>query len=165
MHLDEANETVLRMLQDNSRVSFVELGAALGISESAVRRRVKSLVDGGVIRRFTVELGDRGTASAVVLASVDSGSETSEVASRLLELPGAETIYEITGQYDIMAVITAPSIGEINSSIDGLRKVPGVTNTNTVIILRRVRRDAPKPDLAESSSKRRKKPESGARGA
>lgn len=141
----------------------MELGASLGISESAVRRRVNSLVDGGVIRRFTLELGDRGTASAIVLASVDSGSETSEVASRLLELPGAEIIYEITGQYDIMAIVTAPSIAEINSSIDGLRKVEGVTNTNTVIILRKVRREAPRPKLAESTPKRRKRTRSGAR--
>lgn len=141
----------------------MELGASLGISESAVRRRVNSLVDGGVIRRFTLELGDRGTASAIVLASVDSGSETSEVASRLLELPGAEIIYEITGQYDIMAIVTAPSIAEINSSIDGLRKVEGVTNTNTVIILRKVRREAPRPKLAESAPKRRKRTRSGAR--
>ena len=162
MQLDEANNEIIRMLQENSRRSFVELGSDLGISESAVRRRVKSLVDGGVIRRFTLELGERGTASAVVLASVDSGSETSEVASRLLELPGAEIIYEITGQYDIMAIITAPSIGEINQSIDGLRKVDGVTNTNTVIILRKVRREAPPPELAESASKRSKKAKSGA---
>lgn len=162
MQLDEANNEIIRMLQENSRRSFVDLGSDLGISESAVRRRVKSLVDGGVIRRFTLELGERGTASAVVLASVDSGSETSEVASRLLELPGAEVIYEITGQYDIMAIITAPSIGEINRSIDGLRKVDGVTNTNTVIILRKVRREAPRPELAEGAPKRSKKAKSGA---
>lgn len=153
MHLDEANEAILRMLKENSRRSFVDLGADLGISESAVRRRVKLMADGGVIRRFTLETGDRGTASAIVLASVGADSETSEVATRLLDLPGAEIIYEITGQYDIMAIITAPSIAEINSSIDGLRKVAGITNTNTVIILRKVRREAPPPSLGESRRK------------
>lgn len=153
MRLDEVNRAILGLLKDDSRRSFVDMGSDLGISESAVRRRVKSLVDGGVIRRFTLETGEQGAASAIVLASVDSGSETSEVAERLLELPGAETIYEITGQYDIMAIITAPSIGEINSSIDGLRKIEGVTNTNTVIILRKVRREAPKPELGERRRK------------
>lgn len=163
MHLDEANEAILAMLKDNSRRSFVDIGADLGISESAVRRRVKLMVDGGLIRRFTLETGERGTASAIVLASVGSGSETSEVAARLLELPGAEIIYEITGQYDIMAIITAPSIGEINSSIDGLRKVEGVTNTNTVIILRKVRRDAPKPVIARGRARRKAATKSGAK--
>lgn len=161
MYLDASNKKILRMLQENSRRSFVDLGADLGLSESAVRRRVTQMADGGVIRRFTLEMGDMGAASAIVLASVGADSETSEVATRLLDLPGAEIIYEITGQYDIMAVITAPSIGEINSSIDGLRKVEGITNTNTVIILRKVRRDVPPPSLG--SEARRRKPKSGAR--
>ena len=47
--------------------------------------------------------------------------------------------YEITGQYDISVIIRAPSITEINAAIDELRKIPGVIDTNTVIILRTIR--------------------------
>jgi DNA-binding Lrp family transcriptional regulator len=45
-------------------------------------------------------------------------------------------VYEITGQYDIATVISAPTILEINSYIDEIRKIDGVSDTNTVIILR-----------------------------
>ena len=60
------------------------------------------------------------------------------VSSKLTKLEGVKTVYEITGQYDITVVISAPSISEINQSIDALRKIPGVTDTNTVIILRTI---------------------------
>jgi DNA-binding Lrp family transcriptional regulator len=49
-----------------------------------------------------------------------------------------KTVYEITGQYDITTIISASNISEINNSIDALRKIPGVIDTNTVIILRKI---------------------------
>ncbi len=47
-------------------------------------------------------------------------------------------IYEITGQYDICVIVQAPTISEINACIDNLRKISGVTDTNTVIILKTI---------------------------
>lgn len=47
-------------------------------------------------------------------------------------------IYEITGQHDIAIIMGAAGIREINETIDTVRRVPGVTDTNTVIILRTV---------------------------
>ena len=47
-------------------------------------------------------------------------------------------IYEITGQYDICVIVQAPTISEINICIDNLRKISGVTDTNTVIILKTI---------------------------
>ena len=50
-----------------------------------------------------------------------------------------EIIYEITGQYDIAVIIVAPTIAEINKYIDEVRKIEGVSDTNTVIILKTMR--------------------------
>lgn len=47
-------------------------------------------------------------------------------------------IYEITGQHDIAIIMSASGISHINETIDTVRGVPGVTDTNTVIILRTV---------------------------
>lgn len=106
------------------------------MSESAVRRRVKNLQESGVITKFTVEMGPSNKTSAITLISVSSIADTSVVSSQLLKLDGVETVYEITGQYDIATVISAPTILEINSYIDEIRKIDGVSDTNTVIILR-----------------------------
>ena len=51
---------------------------------------------------------------------------------------GIKKIYEITGQYDICVIVQAPTISEINACIDNLRKISGVTDTNTVIILKTI---------------------------
>ena len=139
MAKDKTDDKIIGFLRDDARESFVEIGKKLKLSESAVRRRVKNLVDGGVIEKFTVEMGESNTTSAIVLISVDSATDTSKVSAKLTKLEAVKTVYEITGQYDISVIIRAANITEINICIDELRKIQGVIDTNTVIILRTIR--------------------------
>ena len=139
MYRDKTDERIIEYLRSDSRESFVDIGKKLKLSESAVRRRVKNLVDSGTIKKFTIEEGEQNTTSAIVLISVDSTMDTSKVSTKLTKLDGVKTVYEITGQYDISVIITAPSITEINNAIDALRKIPGVIDSNTVIILRTIK--------------------------
>ena len=136
MFRDKIDEKIIEFLRNDSRESFVEIGKKLKLSESAVRRRVKNLVDNRTIKKFTVEVGDSNSTSAIVLISVDSAMDTSKVSSKITKVEGVKTVYEITGQYDITVIISAPSINDINTCIDALRKIPGVTDSNSVIILR-----------------------------
>jgi DNA-binding Lrp family transcriptional regulator len=138
VYKDKIDENIIGYLKEYSRESFVDIGKKLKLSESAVRRRVKNLVDSGTIKKFTVELGEENATSAIVLVSVDSTTDTSKVSLKLVKLEGVKTVYEITGQYDITVIISASNIAEINSTIDALRKIPGVVDTNTVIILKKV---------------------------
>ena len=138
MYRDKTDEKILEFLQKDSRESFVEIGKKLKLSESAIRRRVKNMVDNGIIEKFTVQVGETNSTSAIVLVSVDSAIDTSKVSVKLTKLTAVKTVYEITGQYDISVIIRAPNITEINLCIDNLRKIPGVIDTNTVIILRTV---------------------------
>ena len=63
-----------------------------------------------VIEKFTVEMGEANTTSAIVLISVDSSTDTSRVSTKLTKLHAVKTVYEITGQYDISVIIRASSI-------------------------------------------------------
>ena len=137
MHKDKVDESILEFLRKDSRESFVEIGNKLKLSESAIRHRVKNMVDSGTITKFTVEEGG-GQPEALVMVSADSSIDTSKVSLKLTKLNAVKKIYEITGQYDICVIIQAPSIHEINAWIDDLRKITGVTDTKTVIILKTI---------------------------
>jgi len=138
LYKDKVDEKIIGYLKEDARESFVDIGKKLKLSESAVRRRVKNLVDSGTIKKFTLELGEENATSAIVLVSVDSATDTSKVSLKLAKLEGVKTVYEITGQYGITTIMSASSIAEINNTIDALRKIPGVVDTNTVIILRKI---------------------------
>jgi len=136
MSHDEIDSRIIEMLKSDARRPFVDMAKELGISEAAVRRRVRRLVDSHVIRKFTVELGRLGGANAITLVAVKPGAQIREIVERVRELDGVDRIYEITGQYDMAIFVGGDSITEVNSTIDRIRSMDGVTGTNTIIILK-----------------------------
>lgn len=115
------------------------MASRVGLSEAAVRRRVANLVSSGVIRRFTVELEEQDQTSAITYVSVSPSRPTSEVSKLVKGVHGVETLYETTGSFDIAAVIRGANISEVNKSVEEIRRIDGVLNTNTTIILRTIR--------------------------
>lgn len=138
MQRDKIDENILTLLRNDARESFVDIGKKLKLSESAVRRRVKNLINEGIIKKFTIDVEESNKTSAVVLITVHSTTDTSKISSQLMNISSIKTIYEITGQYDIIVIINAKNIIEINNCIDSLRKISGISDTNTVIILKTI---------------------------
>jgi len=134
--LDEIDEKILKILEENSRSSYVDIGKKLRLSEGAVRRRVQNLVKEGVIKKFTIQREfTRGT-KAIVLISVNTPLPTPEVSRALRKIEGVQMVYEVTGQYDIAVFISGASITDVDHCLEEVRQVKGVMNTNTLIILR-----------------------------
>jgi Lrp/AsnC family transcriptional regulator for asnA, asnC and gidA len=114
--LDEKDQKILDILKTDARRSFVDIA-----------------------RRFTVEADIGQSASAITLISVNPVVPTAEISAKLLKMDGVDVVYEITGQYDIAVIVSGSSIAIINKSIDDIRRLDGVGNTNTVIILKTLR--------------------------
>ena len=136
---DRVDELILAILAQDSRTSNTRVAQKLNISESAVRRRVLNLVKSGRIRRFTVELDDRDASAAITWVSVSPAVPTSQVSSRVKLVQGVEVVYETAGQFDLAVLVRGANIGELNKTIEGIRRVDGVINTNTTMVLRTVR--------------------------
>ncbi len=136
--VDEVDECILRLLEENSRATYVEIGRGVGLSEGAVRNRVQALVASGVIKRFTIEKASAVGVRALIMISVDPAVPTSEVSQKVHMLNGVERIYEVTGEYDIVMVSSSHNIDGINRVIEDIRKIPGVGKTNTIIVLKTV---------------------------
>jgi len=134
--VDEIDERIMRLLEENSRMTYVEIGRTVGLSEGAVRNRVQALVSGGVIKRFTIEKSSTHGVRALTMIAVNPGTPTYEVSKMVNQLAGVEKIYEVTGEYDIVMVSSGSSIEGINKVIEDVRKIEGVEKTNTIIVLR-----------------------------
>jgi len=134
--MDDTDREIIRILKDGGRATYSDIGKRVSLSEGAVRKRIKALVDSGVIRRFTIKVGLTEGAEAIALLSINSSFPTSDVSKLLRKFHNVETVYEITGQYDIAAIISGLNIVEVNECIEKIRRVDGVVNTNTMIILR-----------------------------
>lgn len=134
--LDETDRKIVAFLKEDARIPMTALAERLGLSEGAVRKRVKKLMALGFIKRFTIETASEGVISAVVLVQTTPSISTPEIASRIRNVRGVEVVYEVTGQYDITAIVSGEDVNMLNSSIDEIRQIPGIIGTNTLISLR-----------------------------
>ncbi|MEM2840020.1 MAG: Lrp/AsnC family transcriptional regulator [Candidatus Bathyarchaeia archaeon] len=134
--MDEIDYKIINILKNDGRAAYVDIGKRTGLSEGAVRKRISSLIKSGDIKKFTIQVGFKTGAKAITLLSVNPEYPTSEISQELVKISNVETVHEITGQYDIAVMISASSITEVNKCVEEIRRVRGVSNTNTMIILR-----------------------------
>jgi len=140
-HVDSEriDELLLGLLREDARTSNTKLATKLGLSESAVRRRIDNLKTSGRIRRFTVDVDDRDLSSAITWVSVDPATPTRQVSEAIRGIRGVESVYETAGQFDVAVVVKGANIGEVNATIEGIRRAGAVTSTNTTMVLRTIR--------------------------
>ncbi len=134
--MDNTDKGIIEFLKHDGRATYSDIGKRIGLSEGAIRKRIKALVDAGIIIRFTVKVGLTEGAEAIALLSVDPSLPTSEVSQALKNFSNVETVYEITGEYDIAVTISGLTITDVNECLERIRRLKGVGNTNTMIVLR-----------------------------
>ena len=86
--MDSVDQKIIHILQVDARNLYVEIANEIGFSESAIRRRVKNLLDTGVIKRFTIETDSGDKTNAITLISVSSTSDTPTVSTESHENKG-----------------------------------------------------------------------------
>jgi len=136
IQIDEIDAKLLSLLKQNSRATLGEIATQLGISKTAVKKRLERLVQQGVIKRFTIEYSLTDEVKVLILVKVMPGHNVPEVAEKVYNMKMAESIYEVTGDYDIAVIARLPNINMVNDLIDRIRSVEGVATTNTHIVLK-----------------------------
>ncbi|MBM3291628.1 Lrp/AsnC family transcriptional regulator [Candidatus Bathyarchaeota archaeon] len=136
--MDPIDEKILKLFKENARMTYVEIGEQVGLSEGAVRNRVQSLLNNGIIKKFTIDVATTTKVRSLTMISVDPGTPTYTVSKEVQKLSGVERIYEVTGEYDIVTVVSHANIEGINQCIEEIRKIKGVVKTNSIIVLRTV---------------------------
>lgn len=129
--MDQIDFRILSILKENSRAKYVDIARIVGLTEGAVRRRIRQLKDEGIIRKFTIETSVELEGIVLIETKAAKTEEVKEGAKKI-----ANRVFEISGEYDIAALIQAYTIDELNGKIDEIRKLPHVVNTKTLIKLK-----------------------------
>lgn len=129
--MDDKDFQILRILKENARAKYVEIARALGLTEGAVRRRIRQLIERGIIKRFTIETSVE--LEGIVLIETEA-DKTESVVKRVKKI--CDRVFEVSGEYDVAAFIQAYTIEELNRKVDEIRKLPGVLSTKTLIKLK-----------------------------
>lgn len=139
--MDALDRILLDLLRGNGRAGWAELGDEVGLSASAVKRRVDRLVTTGVIRSFTIRVDpavdDRGTEAYVELfcRGTVAPVELRRMLSRVPEVVGAGTI---TGDADAIVHMRSRDVASLEGALERVREAPNVDHTRSAIVLSRL---------------------------
>ena len=141
MNLNQTDRRILRYLVRDARKPIAQLARTLGLSESAVRRRIEGLVKSGVIRRFTVDIDyEKADNPITVLMGVNVGRMPGpKVAKALRDIDNIVEIYTVTGEFDLFLKIICEDIHCFEEIIEQIRNQDFIEKTRSFVVLNKIR--------------------------
>ena len=135
--LNKQDKALLDILRSNARASISDLARALNLSRSTVQNRLTRLEERGVIKGYVVEYGNEYL-SQLVRAHVSikvAQKLTAKANVSLRQISAISALYAISGEYDLIAVVEAPSLEELSHLLDDIGNLEGIERTNSSVIL------------------------------
>ena len=136
--LDELDQRIVRLLIENARMSYSDIGKAVGISRVAVKARVQALERRGVIEEYTTVINPQRISGAVsCYFEIETLPETLAEVTAILS--GNETVtqvYRVTGKNKLHVHAVASSQEEMEALLrEVIDPLPGVTSWGSNIFL------------------------------
>lgn len=143
--LDAIDRQILEVLQDDARISNVDLADRVGLSPSPCLRRVRELEESGVVRRYVALLDPAAVGLGVSVfvqvsleRQVEQGLDTFE--TRILARPEVVECYLMTGDADYLLRVVVPDLPAFERFLlDHLTRIPGVSNVKSSFALKQVK--------------------------
>ena len=149
--MDIFDKKLLSILQNNGRISNVELAEAVNLSESACLRRVRSLEERGLIDRYVALLDHKrvGLTDTVFVHIVLKREEKSELEAfenAIKNIPEILECYLMTGEFDYLLHIVVANMADFERlHNDSLTQLPGVSRVNSSFAIRTVQKTSELP--------------------
>ncbi|MBP6113531.1 MAG: Lrp/AsnC family transcriptional regulator [Acinetobacter sp.] len=145
MKIDKTDESILKILQNDSRTTNQQLSEKIGMSASPCWRRVKRLEDEKVIRGYGVLLDRRKLGLGVMVfirVSIDRHSEAEALKfeEEVMQLDGVVACYSIGGDADFLLQVVSYDLdtyAEFSMSI--IRRLPGIKEMQSMFTLKEIK--------------------------
>ena len=144
MNLDVIDFKILRLLQENARLSHQELADLVSLSASACHRRVKILESSGVIEKYQAKINYEKLGiqvEAIVEIKLNQLTETDHqyFLKKISDLDEVLSIFIITGDSNYVLFVATKDLNSFSQFIiNKLNKIKGIVNINSKIILDKV---------------------------
>ena len=135
--LNAGDRDLLAILAENARASTATIARRLGLSRTTVQAKIERLERDGVIAGYGVRLSDayeNGLVRAHVLITI-APKTLARITAELNAILEVKTLHSVSGTFDLIAVVQAASIAELDHLIDRIGEIDGVERTLSSIIL------------------------------
>jgi Lrp/AsnC family leucine-responsive transcriptional regulator len=137
--LDKTDLHILRLMQDNARISNADLARELVMAPSGILERVKKLEQKKVIRQYTTRIDPdalRQKMLAFIFMKAADGPGCNDTAKQLAKIPEVQEVHHIAGDdCYLVKVRTYDSASLMHLMRNEFSKIPNLLSTRTTIVL------------------------------
>ena len=144
--MDPIDRDIVRLLEDNARISFAELGQQVGLSKTPCWQRVRELERRGLIRGYRTELDAESLGlrvHAFVHVSINAARHT-EFEAAAASHPSVLQCFTTAGQADYLMHVLVAEIAQLDQLLRmEIRRMPGVQKLETTVCMKTIKPRAP----------------------
>ena len=135
--MEDTDRTIVRLLTQDGRMSFTDLGKATGLSTSAVHQRVRRLEQRGVVTAYAARVDpaaiDLPLTAFVSIRPIDT-SQPDDSPDRLRHLPQIESCYSVAGDESYILLVRAASPLALEDLLAQIRAAANVVTRTTIVL-------------------------------
>lgn len=134
---DITDHRLIALLRRDARAPVSTLAADLGLSRATVKARLDRLTETGVIERFTISLKaghEEDRVRAVMMIELKGGMSRA-VITAIRAMPQVARLHSTNGAWDLVAELDCASLRDFDQALRQIRAVPGVTNSESCLLL------------------------------
>lgn len=137
MMIDKLDQKLIMDLKKDGRRTYMDLAKMLGVTEGTVRNRLRRLVNQGIIKITAItELEKLGYSFMGIVGMQIHLADLRTVANQLAKSPNICYLVNVTGRYDIIAIILTRTSGEFADFMENVvSAIPGILRTETFVNL------------------------------
>ncbi len=136
--IDNLDVSILDILRDNSRISNAQIARMLKTSEATIRRRIKSMVDKGIIEGFSTYINYsliENPVKAYIHLKIRT-ERMDDVVDKIKSHDMLLALYRVAGEYDVLCVTLFSSMNGLHEFIDYFLGIDGIIETRTQIVMK-----------------------------
>jgi Lrp/AsnC family leucine-responsive transcriptional regulator len=135
--VEKIDREILRLLAEDGRMSYTELGKATGLSTSAVHQRVKRLEQRGLITGYHAAV-DHSAAGRPLTAFISitplDPAQPDDYPERLVDLSEIESCWSVAGAESYILMVRVGTPAELEELLSRIRQKANVSTRTTIVL-------------------------------
>ncbi|MEO7126769.1 MAG: Lrp/AsnC family transcriptional regulator [Nakamurella sp.] len=135
--IDDVSKAIIEQLQEDGRRPYATIGAAVGLSEAAVRQRVSRLVSSGMMQIVAVIDPAQMGFSRQAMIGVRAEGDLDPIVKRLCDMNEVDYVVVTAGSFDILAEVVCGDDDDLLHLLnERIRTIEGVRSTESFVYLK-----------------------------
>ena len=137
MSIDRLDLRIIRSLSGNARKPYKTIARELDVSDATVRKRIKKMVDEGIIKQFNLLL-DYHKLGRIIKAFIGlriNPQYLKGIVEHFVENPDIQVLYRTTGNVDLFIEVIFKDMEELNAFLETELTVDGITGTEVTVVI------------------------------